>query len=244
MRLTVGPLPPAVYWRRRAVVLGALLVVVVALFYTFGGTAGAPAGTHTTVDSTTAAPVDPDTSPTVLTPIITDHKPDRDPDDDSDTNAPPTAFTLPTTAATSGPDDDPPARTSGPCSDAEIKVIASAAQTKVPAGKPVDFTIKFSNVGKRSCDRDIGADAQELKLMDGEKVIWSSDDCNARHGSDVRKFAPDDTVTFTLTWNGRRSRSGTGATNCTTAPVPAIGTYALLGRLETAVSAVVAVRLT
>ena len=32
MRLTVGPLPPAVYWRRRAVVLGALLLVVIVLF--------------------------------------------------------------------------------------------------------------------------------------------------------------------------------------------------------------------
>ena len=28
MRLTVGPLPPAVYWRRRALVLGVALLVV------------------------------------------------------------------------------------------------------------------------------------------------------------------------------------------------------------------------
>ena len=90
----------------------------------------------------------------------------------------------------------------------------------------------------------VGLLAQELKLLDGEKVIWSSDDCNARHGSDVRKFAPDDALAFTLTWDGRRSRSGTGATNCTTAPVPAIGTYALQGRLETAVSPAVAISLT
>jgi hypothetical protein len=75
-------------------------------------------------------------------------------------------------------------------------------------------------------------------------VIWSSDDCNARHGSDVRKFAPDDAVAFTLTWDGRRSRSGTGATNCTSAPIAAIGTYALIGRLETANSDPVPVRLT
>jgi hypothetical protein len=238
MRLTVGPLPPAVYWRRRAVVLGALLIVVLALFYTFGGTPQAPAGRQTTLDSTTPAAT-PDTTPTVLTPIITDNKPDRDPDD----NAPPTAFTLPTNGPAS-PTAAAQAPASGPCADSEIQVTASPASGKVPAGKPVDLTIKFRNVGKRSCNRDIGADAQELKLTDGVKVIWSSDDCNARHGSDVRKFGPDDTVAFTLTWDGRRSRSGTGATNCTTAPVPAIGTYALIGRLETATSPPVPLRLT
>jgi hypothetical protein len=239
MRLTVGPLPPAVYWRRRAVVLGALLIVVLALFYTFGGTPKAPAGKQTTMDSTSPAAATPDTTPTVLTPIITDNKPHQDPDDD----APPTAFTLPTNGPAS-PTAAAQAPASGPCADAEILVTASPASSKVPAGKPVDLTIKFRNVGKRSCNRDIGADAQELRLIDGEKVIWSSDDCNARHGSDVRKFAPDDTVAFTLTWNGRRSRSGTGATNCTTAPVPAIGTYALIGRLEGATSPPVALRLT
>ncbi|PWU56344.1 hypothetical protein DLE60_26410, partial [Micromonospora globispora] len=33
MRLTVGPLPPAVYWRRRAVVLGAGLLFLIVLLY-------------------------------------------------------------------------------------------------------------------------------------------------------------------------------------------------------------------
>src|SRR3712207_1808921 len=33
MRMTVGPLPPAVYWRRRALVLGAVLAVLLVLVY-------------------------------------------------------------------------------------------------------------------------------------------------------------------------------------------------------------------
>jgi len=39
MNLTVGPLAPAVYWRRRAFVAGALLVVVLLLVYSCGGPA-------------------------------------------------------------------------------------------------------------------------------------------------------------------------------------------------------------
>src|SRR4051812_3400548 len=140
MRLTVGPLPPAVYWRRRGVVLGALLIVVLALVYTFGGTPHAPAGTQTTLDSTSpAAP--PGTTPTVLTPIIGDHKADK-PDQDQVDDPGPTAFTLPTTGPTSSPA-AAPASASGPCTDAEIQVTATPASNKVPAGKPVDFTIRF-----------------------------------------------------------------------------------------------------
>ena len=37
MRTTVGPLPPAVYWRRRAVVLGAVLLVALLWFVSCGG---------------------------------------------------------------------------------------------------------------------------------------------------------------------------------------------------------------
>src|SRR5690242_7217123 len=37
MRSTVGPLPPAVYWRRRAVVLGAVLLGIIVLFVSCSG---------------------------------------------------------------------------------------------------------------------------------------------------------------------------------------------------------------
>src|SRR4051812_24789233 len=37
MRTTVGPLPSAVYWRRRAVVLGAVLLGIIVLFVSCSG---------------------------------------------------------------------------------------------------------------------------------------------------------------------------------------------------------------
>ena len=40
MRLTVGPLPPAVYWRRRAVVLGGVIAVIFTLTYACSSAAG------------------------------------------------------------------------------------------------------------------------------------------------------------------------------------------------------------
>lgn len=232
MRLTVGPLPPAVYWRRRAVVLAALSIVVLVMFYACGG-ARAPAGPQLTSARESSQPAPgKSTMPSVLTPVS-----GKPPVTLAPTSAAPTAFTLPTTGPTS-------LTRSGPCGDDEITVTASASASKVAAGKPIDFTIKIQNAGSRSCSRDIGADAQELRLLDAQTIIWSSDDCAARHGSDVHRFRPGDAVTFTLTWNGRRSRTGTGAVNCASPPVPAIAAYALLGRLDTSMSAPFALRIT
>lgn len=67
--------------------------------------------------------------------------------------------------------------------------------------------------------------------MDKEIVVWSSDDCNARHGNDVRSFAPGKEISFTLTWAGDRSRTGAGAVNCT-APAPQPAPYQLVARLD------------
>lgn len=40
MRLTVGPLPPAVYWRRRALVIGIPVLLVMGLVFLFDGGGG------------------------------------------------------------------------------------------------------------------------------------------------------------------------------------------------------------
>src|SRR2546427_6332927 len=69
MNLTVGPLPPAVYWRRRAIVAGALLVLVLLVSYACSGSDGSTAaGQQPTGPSTNSPSPDPSTS--LLTPII------------------------------------------------------------------------------------------------------------------------------------------------------------------------------
>ena len=72
--------------------------------------------------------------------------------------------------------------------------------------------------------------------MDADILVWSSDDCNPRSANDVRSFAPGKEISFTLTWSGLRSRTGTGAVNCT-APAPDAKTYQLVARLDQKLSA-------
>ncbi|WP_091611627.1 hypothetical protein [Micromonospora mirobrigensis] len=71
MRMTVGPLPPAVYWRRRAVVFGAGILFLIVLLNSCQGSdrGGTPEGrsTPTAGPAGTVSPF-PDPSGSVLTP--------------------------------------------------------------------------------------------------------------------------------------------------------------------------------
>jgi hypothetical protein len=216
MRLTVGPLPAAVYWRRRAVVLVGLAMIVLVVTYACGGPdpgAGAAAeqsasavATNSTSSTPTAAPAQ-EASPTPTA----------------------SAFTLPMPATT------------GPCTDNEIEVSATAGAAEVPRGQPLPVTIKIKNVAARTCNRDIGANMQELRLLDDKVTIWSSDDCGANQGTDDRSFEPGQEVSFTLTWTGHSSRGGDGTVVCD-APAPEARDYQLVARLDQKLSGPFAIR--
>jgi hypothetical protein len=209
MRLTVGPLPAGVYWRRRALVFVGLAMVVLVVSYACGGPDGSTAGAG--VGASQSAPVSAaaqSAKATIQTPVLP-----------TATTPEPTAFSLPSSGAT------------GSCTDEEIDLVVAAATATVQAGQPVDVTIRIKNTAGRTCSRDVGADVQELRVMDREFVVWSSDDCNARRGNDVRALGPGKEVAFTLSWAGSRSRSGAGDVNCS-APAPDPAPYQLVARLD------------
>jgi hypothetical protein len=220
MRLTVGPLPATVYWRRRAVVLVGLAMIVLVVSYACGGPdpdAGA-AGTGPSSPADSASPSTTLPHPEVAATTVASPSP--------------TAFSLP------GP------ATTGPCTDAELDVTATATAPEVQRGQTLDVTIRIRNVSARTCSRDIGADMQELRLNDPatKKVIWSSDDCGPNHGVDERSFEPGQEETFTLTWQGRASRGGDGTEVCD-APPPTAQSYELVARLDQKLSPPYAVRI-
>ncbi|HEY7224388.1 MAG TPA: hypothetical protein VH561_12485 [Micromonosporaceae bacterium] len=218
MRLTVGPLPPAVYWRRRMLVLGGLLLVVLVIVYACTG--GPPAGGS-------AAP-SPGSSASAT------------PADSASASPAPTAFTLPvntpTTAATAG------------CTDDEIGLTAAATPATVhvsngQVGPVAEFTLKIRNISTRTCVRDIGSVPQELQLrtQDGT-VIWSSDDCHPAGYDDYSKnqtLTPGWERSYTVSWNGYRTRSDVGSPTCepSATSVPSAGGYELVARLGTKLSA-------
>ncbi|MFI7523038.1 hypothetical protein [Micromonospora globbae] len=230
MRLTVGPLPPAVYWRRRAVVLGAGLLFLIVLLYSCTGSDD-PGDRRPQAGSTPTGSVSPSPSPSLLTPKTGSPPPEA--------AESPTAGDSPADPPASqgeGPPVAPAADTAddGGCTDAEISLTAVVLPATVRSGAPVDLQLRIKNKSDRTCSRDVGADLQELFIKSGAEKIWSSDTCGTAKGRNVQSFPPNIEQMYQVTWNGQdasRCADGVAAGK----PVPP-GTYQVFARVGTKLS--------
>lgn len=228
MRLTVGPLPSAVYWRRRAIVLGALFIVLLVLFTTCRGGGGSGASKTSASSTPTAdaseAPVTPDAEVSPTPPP---------------TQAPTTAAPAAPPAATTGA---PAGQGAGICTDAEMKVTPVPGLTDAPAGQTIVIKLRIKNESERQCNRDVGPDEQEIYIKKGAETVWSSDRCSTFRGSEVKPFPRNLEMEFQVTWNGRQS---TGCKDgMATGDAPSPGEYQVFGRLGTLRSSPVRLTLT
>jgi hypothetical protein len=219
MRMTVGSLPSTVYWRRRAIVLGAVLLLIVLTVWACGGSGDASptptahqrsASPQQTGDDRYNAMAHGTTAASPSSPGTASRSPaSRSPD--------PTA-----TSPAPSPTGPPPT-----CPDGQLSVVTALDGGSAPAGSYPRLRLTIGNTGKGPCTRDIGADQQELRIMQGSKRIWSSDDCDASHGKDVRLFQPGVRVTFTLAWDGKTSSAGCHRARTVVPP----GSYQVVGRV-------------
>lgn len=210
MRLTVGPLPAAVYWRRRVIVLGAVLFAFVLLVYNCAGPD--PSGAANTPGA--SRPPSSGSVP-LLTPIV---------GGSAESGDPPAASVPASVPAGAQP--------TGPCTDGDITVSVATenGRTEFAAGAYVRIYLKIKNTSGRTCTRDIGAMAQELRIQQGAQTLWSSDDCatGPTAAPDPHTFRPGDQLDqFFVVWNGRAS------TDCQTKPVAPAGAYQIVGRFGT-----------
>ncbi|MER7891847.1 hypothetical protein ABTX15_18680 [Micromonospora sp. NPDC094482] len=228
MRLTVGPLPPAVYWRRRAVVLGAGLLFLIVLLYSCTGSGNS--GDTPRAGSSPSSTATPGPTGSVLTPQTGAPPPEASDDPD---------VADPSTGAPASPTEDPPVAPAagtndGSCTDTEISVTAVALPSSVRRGAVVDLHLKIKNRSDRTCSRNVGADLQELFIKSGAEKIWSSDTCGTGKGSDVQSFTPGFERSYQVGWNGRdTSRCANGLA---AGPYPPAGTYQVFARVGTKLS--------
>ncbi|MGI5524321.1 hypothetical protein ACQEUX_25745 [Micromonospora sp. CA-259024] len=241
MRLTVGPLPPAVYWRRRAVVLGAGFLFLIVLLYSCTGS-GRPDDGRQAGSTTTSTPTSTSTSagsPGPSGPVLTPQ-----------TGAPPTSAdpgaTNPGPAITSN--EQPPGSAAGSeddgtCTNEEISVVSVASPASVQRGAVVDLQLKIQNTSDRTCSRNVGADLQEIFIKSGAEKIWSSDTCGKVKGSDVQSFTPGFVRSYQVAWNGRDTSRCDG-NGLAAGPFPPLGTYQVFARVGTKLSAPVKLTVT
>lgn len=225
MRLTVGPLPPAVYWRRRAVVLGAVLLFLIVVIYSCRGPGETDDAAQHKGPSPSGGP-----SP-VLTPETggPGSAAPSDPPGGGSAEEPGEEVTGPPSGGGQLPGGAPPVQNA--CTDAEMSVIPVPSQTSMPVGGTIQLRLRIKNVSDRTCNRDVGAAMQELYIKSGARTIWSSDACSSAHDNNVKTFPPSHEEEYSVPWNGRESSRC--ANGFAAGPHATAGSYQLFGRLGT-----------
>lgn len=234
-----GPLPPEIYWRRRALAVGVgvvvlALVVWLVLSLTGGGDDPEPdpaaAGVLTSETSTTRTPTS-----------STGEETDEDTADgvaaagpggssggtqsgSSQSSTPSGSAASSSSAAASAS-----AVAAGQCPDQALAVRVTADRPNYQVGEEPEFTIVITNIGTTACERDLGAGLQQVLVysLDGSRRLWSNTDCFPESTADVRKLAPGDQAAFAVKWSGTTSEPGCQAPR---ERVPA-GAYTVVGQL-------------
>jgi hypothetical protein len=221
MRLTVGPLPSAVYWRRRAIVLGVVLVALFLVAQACMSASASPEGGSRGGPPPTGSP-----SPGVESPVASGPA--------SPATGQPVAPAGGDDPATVDPAEAPDPDDEDACADTDLLIVAEAEPDSFPRGTEARFTIRIRNDSSESCRRDVGGDRRELYLRTGATKVWSSRECGAPTGSEVAELAPADEKEHYLVWNGRASDSCDGGEPA--GQELAAGEYELVARLGTAYS--------
>ena len=210
----VGPLPAAVYWRRRLVVLAVLLAVLGGVGWLLVSLVGGSGITAAAAGSTTSSSA---ASAPALDRVVPSLASVRTP-------TPPPSPSAPAPTTPAAPSQEPGA----PCSD---DVIALEVRTPGTAatGTSVSLELVVTNTAAVPCTRTLDAQLQEMVLVDGSGArLWGSNDCQPGSSSDTRTLAPGEQVAFPLTWTGLTSEP-----TCTAQRVPvAPGSYVVRARLD------------
>ena len=240
MRLTVGPLPPAVYWRRRAAVALVLALVIVPFAMMCSGPDVSAPTTHPsftggprTPDLSTSAAGSPGTHASGGTESSSPDassgpgSPSSGSDDDGDDGA--------DNGGGSGERGAPPVVATVACKDAEMSLTVAVSPSPGIYGGVITLTLIVRNTADHACLRDVGSAAQELQVRQGPTVVWSSDHCGTPQASDVRAFGPNIESRFWRSWNTYRVAPHECDPPAGAAPAE-VGTYQVVARLGTKLS--------
>lgn len=207
-----GPLPPEIYWRRRVLAIGILVValaLVIWLVLTVTRSGDSPGTTTAATTSSTSAPNKP--AGASSTP----------PSATGESSAMPSGST---TAAASTSQ-----VAAGTCPDQSLAVKVTVEQPTYKTGENPVFGIVITNISATACSRDVGSGLQQVSVttLDGQRRLWSSTDCYPDGAPDVRTLNRGEQAAFMVTWSGSTSQPNCAGDRVQVAP----GAYAVVAQL-------------
>jgi len=188
LRHPVGPESSRVYWRRRALVLGVLLlVVVVVVLIVVGRGSGATSATG------------PSASPSAsVSPAASSAKSDAAGAADAASPSPSASAS----AAAAGDGDT--------CTKDDIALKPVLDKSSYGPTEDPKIAMSITNTGSATCHMDLGSAQQVLTISSGDEQYWSSKDCQTNGTSqDVTIKAGQTLTTPSITWDRTRSSTTT-----------------------------------
>ncbi|MET4047871.1 hypothetical protein BJD99_18330 [Rhodococcus sp. 1163] len=226
-----GPLPPEIYWRRRALAIGAAVVVLGLIVWFISSLSGG------SEEPPQAEPAGVVTSPgPAATPSASAAKESGASSAGSGAGS--------GASASGGSGSGKPASTgasttpskpagaaavpSNQCSDQSLAIKATPDKASYKVGEEPGFTVVITNISSTECQRDVGAGLQQALVYTLDDLrIWSNTDCFPDAQSDLRTFKPGEQAGFTVKWSGTNSVPGCGEERI---PV-GVGSYKVIAQL-------------
>jgi hypothetical protein len=187
-----GPLPPRVYWTRRALVLVVAFGLVFGIAHLLGSGGGS---------TPTARPVGATAAPGAAVPASTA---DAAPGTSGGTHKKRNRSDKASGKARATKTVTPLAVPTGPCDARDILVtpgVAGAAH----AGSAVTFELTLRTVESPACTWTVSSSTLVVKLTSGSDRIWSTQDCKAAVPDLSVVVRKDHDTSVRVTWRGQRS---------------------------------------
>ena len=210
-----GPLPPQVYWVRRAATLAVIVVVTALIWWLVSGAGDANETTASDVGQSPSAPspamVDTTTEPTTSSePVARPRTPAPTTQVPSATGSP-----RPTSGPTPEPEPEPRkppppppplAEPTGDCDPTGVDIAIDVADAK--AGQSNTATFVLTSVDTPACTLSVTPATVVINVTSGDDTVWSSDDCPDALLAKQIVVRSDPPSSYEFTWNGRRSSEG------------------------------------
>jgi hypothetical protein len=214
----LGPLPPSVYWRRRAVLLGVPLVLILAFAFSCGGS-NPKQGTRT---SATQPVSPPSTGPGVIQPSVMptgtpgpgSYYPPVGPSDGDTGGGPTTGSGSGVGGDTGGDNGSSGGSSSTTGAGCSLSLTLTLDRTPAdgvatyPSGQDPDFVIAAKNSGTGNCLLDVSGKGIVITVTDpavNNAPVWTSSTCAG--AADSRALGPGDAYQTTIVWQRSRSEA-------------------------------------
>jgi hypothetical protein len=190
MMRPAGPLPARVYWVRRALLGGILVILLSLVWWTAGHVFGDSSGPTGTASAGGQNPANGGGAGAPVGDSSSQH-------DEGDTTH-------------AGKHRDPKktkrhrlVAPSGPCDPTQVDVEVGVHDIATGRSEPV--TLKLTSVGVAACTLAITPDTLALRITSGPDVVWSSDECPNDVLARELVVRAQKPIVYPFTWNGRRS---------------------------------------